>query len=131
MFLISKLLQAARTWRQRRPDGHKTAKRTVVAVEQLDHRQLLSVNFSGNVATDFPATQSPGVVIFNSSNTPGIITPDTSFYGSLIGTSGYAISEIRVSYDSADDTLSVGFGQPLANTPSNPTGEVIAGDADN
>jgi hypothetical protein len=129
MYLFSRLLQAVRTWRNSgRP---KTAKRSAVDVEQLDHRQLLSVNFSGNVATDFPATQSPGVVIFNSSNTPGIVIPNTSFYGNLIGTSGYAISEIRVSYDSADDTLSVGFGQPLAGTASNPTGEVIAGDADN
>jgi hypothetical protein len=128
MYLFSRLFQAARAWRNSgRP---KTAKRSAVDVEQLDHRRLLSVNFSGNVATDFPATQSPGVVIFNSSNTPGIITPDTSFYGSLIPTSGYAISEIRVSYDSVDDTLSVGFGQPPADIPSDPTGQVIAGDAD-
>ena len=128
MYFFSRLFQAARAWRNiGRP---KTAKRSAVAVEQLDHRRLLSVNFSGNVATDFPATKSPGVVIFNSSNTPGIITPDTSFYGNLIPTSGYAISGIAVSYDSTDDTLSIGFEQPPANTPSNPTGPVIAGDAD-
>ncbi len=35
-----------------------------------------------------------------------------------------------VSYDSTDDTLSIGFEQPPANTPSDPTGPVIAGDAD-
>ncbi len=128
MFSISKLLQAAQSWRRRR--GAKTAKRRAVGVEQLDHRRLLSVNFTGNVPTDFPATEAPGVVVFNSSNTPGIIIPDTSFFGGLIPTSGYAISEIRVSYDSADDTLSVGFNGPPANTPSNPTGSVIAGDAD-
>jgi hypothetical protein len=134
MYLFSRLFQAARAWRNGgRP---KTAKRSAVGVEQLDHRQLLSVNFTGNVATDFPATESPGVVIFNSSNTPGIITPDTSFYNkpiqpeNLIPTSGYAISGIAVSYDSADDTLSIGFEQPPANTASNPTGPVIAGDAD-
>src|ERR1700733_11781451 len=113
MLLITKLLQAARAWRRRRGHGHKYANRSVVAVEQLDHRRLLSVNFTGNVATDFPATTSPGVVIFNSSNTPGIITPDTAFYNqpaqpeNLISTSGYAISGIAVSYDSASDTLSV------------------------
>jgi hypothetical protein len=128
MHLLSKLVQAARAWRHR--DRLKTAKRSAVAVEQLDHRRLLSINFTGNVATDFPATQSPGVVIFNSSNTPGIVLPDTSFFGSLIPTSGYAISEIRVSYDSTDDTLSVGLNQPPANIPSDPTGPVIAGDAD-
>ena len=115
MYFFSKLFQAARTWRHgRRP---KPAKRSAVAVEQLDHRRLLSVNFTGNVATDFPATESPGVVIFNSSNTPGIITPDTSFFGSLIPTSGYAISAIAVSYDSTDDTLSIGFRVSLPPTP--------------
>ncbi len=54
MYLFSRLFQAARAWRNGgRP---KTAKRSAVAVEQLDHRRLLSVNFTGNVATDFPAT---------------------------------------------------------------------------
>jgi hypothetical protein len=134
MYLISKLIQAARAWRHR--DRVKTAKRSAVAVEQLDHRRLLSVNFTGNVATDFPATQSPGVVIFNSSNTPGIVHPDTMFFNPpftptpLIPTSGYDISGIAVSYDSTTDTLSIGFEQPPANTASNPTGPVIAGDAD-
>jgi hypothetical protein len=130
MFLISKLLQAARVLRHRR-SGPKTVKRRAVAVEQLDHRQLLSVNFTGNVAVDFPATTKPGVVIFNSSNTPGIqfpiIPPNLS---SLIPVSGFALSEIRLSYDAQDDTLSVGLNQPSAN-PANPSGEsVIAGDAD-
>jgi hypothetical protein len=127
MYLFSRLFQAARAWRNSgRP---KTAKRSAVDVEQLDHRRLLSVNFTGNVATDFPAT-TPGVVIFNSSNTPGIVHPDTSFYGNLIPTSGYDISGIAVSYDSTDDTLSIGFEQPPADIPSDPTGPVIAGDAD-
>ena len=39
------------------PPRSQAAKRPAVAVEQLDHRQLLSVNFTGNVATDFPATE--------------------------------------------------------------------------
>jgi len=130
MFLIFKLLQAARMWRRHR-GGPKTAKRHTVAVEQLDHRQLLSVNFTGNVAIDLPATEQPGVVVFNSSNTPDIqhpiIPPSLQ---SLIPVSGFDISEIRVSYDAADDTLSIGLNQPPAN-PSNPSsGSVIAGDAD-
>jgi hypothetical protein len=130
MFLITKLLQAARAWRRR--DGNKSAKRSVVALEQLDHRRLLSVNFTGNVATDFPATESPGVVIFNASNstTPITLPIIPAPFAGLIKTSGYAISEIRVSYDAADDTLSVGLNQPPAD-PSNPSsGPVIAGDAD-
>ncbi len=123
MFLISRLLQAAQTWRRRR-GGPKTAKRPAVAVEQLDHRQLLSVNFTGNVAIDFPATKQPGVVIFNSSNTPNIQHPiipaqfgesspqrDTP-NPAYIPTSGFDLSEIRVSYDSTTDTLSIGLNQP-------------------
>jgi hypothetical protein len=130
MFSIFKLLQAARTWRRRRT-GPKTVKRHTVAVEQLDHRQLLSVNFTGNVPVDFPATEQPGVVVFNSSNTPGIqhpiIPPNLQPF---IPVSGFDLSEIRVSYDAVSDTLSIGLNQPPAN-PSNPaSGSVIAGDAD-
>ncbi len=130
MFLISKLLRAARTWLPRR-NGPKTIRRSAVGVEHLDHRRLLSVNFTGNVATDFPATQQPGVVVFNSSNTPNIqhpiIPPNLQPY---ISTSGFDISEIRVSYDSTTDTMSVGFNQPPSGNPGQP-GSVIAGDADN
>src|SRR5579883_3003971 len=129
MFRISQWLQAARTWFTRR-EGPKTPRRSVMTVEHLDHRQLLSINFTGNVATDFPATQQPGVVVFNSSNTPNIqlpiIPPDLQPY---IHVSGFAISEIRVSYDSATDTLDVGFNAPPSGNPGQP-GPVIAGDAD-
>jgi hypothetical protein len=95
----------------------------------LDHRQLLSVNFTGNVATDFPATQQPGVVLFNSTNT---VTPITfpsipSNLQGLVPVSGFAISGIAVSYNATDDTLSVGLEQP--NYPSTGT-PVIPGDAD-
>ncbi len=133
MFLITKLLQAARAWR--RGAVHKSAKRSVVAVEQLDYRRLLSVNFTGNVTTDFPASQSPGVVIINSSNInnpygqtislPGI----PNYLAPVIKQSGYAIDELRVSYDAADDTLSIGLNQPPSGNPGQP-GSVIAGDAD-
>jgi hypothetical protein len=125
MFLISQLLHAVRA--RLRSVGPKTAKRSVVAVEQLDHRQLLSVNFTGNVATDFPATQTPGVVVLNNPNPP----PAIPFpYSNYIKQSGYAISQVRVSYDPATDTLSIGLNSPPAD-PSNPnSGPVIAGDAD-
>ena len=128
MFSIFKLLQSAGMWGRRR-NGPKTAKRHTVAVEQLDHRRLLSVNFTGNVPIDFPATEQPGVVVFNSSNTPGIqhpiIPPNLQ---PLIPVSGFDLSEIRVSYDAVTDRLSIGLNQPRAN-PSNPaSGSVIAGD---
>ncbi len=130
MNLFSKLLQAARKWLHEE-GGRKTAKRSAIAVEQLDQRQLLSVNFTGNVAIDFPATQQPGVVIFNSSTTPNIqhpiIPPNLQ---PLIPISGFDISEIRVSYDATTDTLSVGLSGGAADTPTDATGPVIAGDAD-
>jgi hypothetical protein len=131
MSLISRLLQAAQSWRRRR-GGPKTAKRSAVTVEQLDHRQLLSVNFTGNVAIDFPATQQPGVVIFNSSNSSVITpmfpaTPQGAALKAAIPVEGFTLSEIRVSYDSTTDTLDIGLNQP--NYPSTGT-PVIAGDAD-
>ena len=102
--------------------GPKTAKRSAVAVEQLDHRRLLSVNFTGNVATDFPATtitRRRHLQLLEHARHHHVAASSQSPYADLIKTSGYAISEIRVSYDSADDTLSVGFEQPPAD-PSNP-----------
>jgi hypothetical protein len=113
-------------WRRRR--GPKAVQRAGVAVEQLDHRQLLSVNFTGNVPVDFPATQSPGVVVIpaNASVTqpsiPSLLQP-------FVSHSGFSVQDIRVSYDAVTDTLSIGLdGFPSGNPGQ---GEVIAGDADN
>jgi hypothetical protein len=135
MNLISKLLQAARK-RRHIEGGRKMRRRPAIAVELLDHRQLLSVNFTGNVATDFPATNQPGVVVINSSNTevepPPFPTMPPAYAVPLenaIQVSGFDLSEIRVSYDQADDTLSIGLNQPT--NPKNPSTTVIAGDADN
>jgi hypothetical protein len=104
-------------------------------MEQLDHRQLLSVDFTGNVPTDFPATQVPGVVTIS----PDFTNPLTSepAWGtqppgpqlqSLIKVSGFDIADIRVSYTASDDTLSFGINQPPSQ---NHPGEVLAGDSDN
>jgi hypothetical protein len=60
--LFARLLQAVRSWRRGR-DGPKTVRYACITMEQLDHRQILSVNFTGNVPIDFPATQAPGVVL--------------------------------------------------------------------
>jgi hypothetical protein len=105
-------------------------RRAGVAVEQLDHRQLLSVNFTGNVPVDFPATQSPGVVVLpvdltNPQTLEPVIPPNLQ---SLINVSGFYISDIRVSYDSTTDTLSFGIDQPASGNAGQ--GEVIAGDSD-
>ena len=84
-----RLLQAVRSWRRRR--GRKTTKRTTVTVEQLDHRQLLSVNFTGNVPVDFPASESPGVVVLpaNASVMQPAIPPSLQPYVSPV--SGFAV----------------------------------------
>jgi hypothetical protein len=105
-------------------------RRAGVAVEQLDHRQLLSVNFTGNVPVDFPATQSPGVVVLPvdlhnpqtlEATVPAALQP-------FIHVSGFYIQDTRVSYDSTNDTLSFGINQPASGNAGQ--GEVIAGDSD-
>src|SRR5262249_42399745 len=124
MFLFSKLLQAVQAWRRGR--GPKPAKRAGVSIEQLDHRQLLSVNFTGNVPVDFPATQSPGVAIIP---VPQSVQPTIpASLQPYIHVSGFSVSDIRVSYNAADDTLSLGLDAPPSGNAGQ--GEVIAGDAD-
>jgi hypothetical protein len=126
MSLISRLLQAASSWRRRR-GGYKTIKRAVTTVEQLDHRQLLAVNFTGNVPIDFPATQTPGVVILP--DNPSVVHPVISpLVAPFVKVSGFDINQIRVSYSAADDTLSIGLASPPSGNPGQ--GQVIAGDAD-
>jgi hypothetical protein len=124
MSLFSRLLQAVDSWRLRR-GGPKTAKRAGTAVEQLDHRRLLSVNFTGNVPVDFPATESPGVAIISNNVN---FAPIGANLQPIVFTSGFNIKDIRVTYTPSDDTLSVGLDGPPAG-PST-TSEVIAGDAD-
>jgi len=127
MSLFSRLLQTVQSWRRRR-GGLRTNKRTAVTMEQLDHRQLLSVTFTGNVKNDFPASMSPGVVVIpdNPSVIHPVIAPDLQ---TLVPVSGFDINGIRVTYTPSDDTLSIGLDQPPSGLPGNPN-SVIAGDAD-
>ena len=134
MSLLNTLLQAVRSWRQRLPGKKKPSQRRAVAMEYLDHRQLLAVNFTGNVPIDFPATTKPGVeVVPANPNAPGYsqanFLPNTTLQN-LIQASGFDISAIRLSYTPTDDTLSVGL-----EGPTNPKDalhrQVLAGDADN
>jgi hypothetical protein len=126
MTLLSRLLQAIDSLRLR-PRGRKTVKRAGVAIEQLDHRQLLSVSFTGNVPVDFPATQSPGTVIL--SNNPSVQHPSIApALQPFVFNSGFDVDDIRVTYTPSDDSLSIGLNGPPA--AANTTTEVIAGDAD-
>ncbi len=74
------IFRAVRSWLRPR-GGPKTTsqRRTTVTLEQLDHRQLLAVNFTGIVTTDFPGPQQ-GVVVLPSTPPPAgmdqIATPD-------------------------------------------------------
>lgn len=139
MSFLSRLFIAVRSLRRRR-GGPKTARRAGVSVEQLDHRQLLSVNFTGNVATDFLATTQPGVVVLTANDAdvthPNIapaLQPIIKVAGTDIGVKvpGTNLDEgIRVSYSAADDVLSIGIEQPNSQQPGQP-GPVIAGDVDN
>ncbi len=123
MSLFSRLVQTVQTWRRRK--GAKATPRATVRLEQLDHRQLLSVNFTGNVPIDFPATQSPGVRVIQNTNPPPIIAPPLQ---PLVYNSGFSISDIAVSYTQSDDTLSVGINGLPAGPGSSQA--VIGGDAD-
>ena len=126
MTLFARLLQAVRSWRRRR-GGPKTVRYAGISMEQLDHRQLLSVNFTGNVVTDFPASTVPGVVVLP--DNPLVQHPAIApAIAPIVKVSGFDISGIRVTYTAADDTLSIGLDQPQS---ANHPGEVIAGDADN
>jgi hypothetical protein len=128
MSLISRLVHAVQSWRQPR-GGFKTTRRAAVSMEQLDHRQLLSVNFTGNVATDFPASTTPGVVVVTDpNNVQPSIAPQIA---SIVKVSGFAVSDLRVSYDQTDDTLSIGFDGPPSDPANASSHQVIAGDADN
>jgi hypothetical protein len=130
MSLLFRLFQAVRGWRRRLSGPNpKTARRSGVRVEQLDHRQLLTGIFTGNVPTDFPATTSPGVVVLNDPNNVQPIISPTQL-AQLVKVSGFDISGIRVNYSPTDDTLSIGLDQPPSQQSGQP-GEVIAGDADN
>ena len=134
MSLFTKLYEAVHSWRRRRVGTKQSRKSTGPTLEQLDHRQLLAVNFTGVAATDFPVTTGPGVQVVigvpvsqGGNNTVPLIPPALSTPG-LVTVSGYQIDQLRVSYTAADDTLNVGVEGPPNGRDGN---QVIAGDADN
>lgn len=129
MSLFARLLQAVRSWR-RRSGRVRSIRNAGIMMEQLDHRQMLTVAFTGNVLTDFPATQSPGVVVLpDNASVQHPVMP--AALQSVVGVSGFDINGLRVTYTPDNGgTLSVGIDQPT--NPFDPMGrDVIAGDADN
>jgi hypothetical protein len=131
MSLFTKVIQAVQSWRRRR-GATKTRTEARIGLEQLDHRQLLAVNFTGVVATDFPATQVPGVVTILDNGALGVQHPIIPLdIKPIVKVSGFDLNGIATSYDPTTDTLSVGLIQPNSD-PANPASmPVIAGDSDN
>ena len=127
MSLFTKLFEAVHSWRRRR-GGLKSRKRADLAMEQLDHRQLLAVNFTGNVPIDFPANTPSGVAIVRP-GPPGNTVPGIPpALNGIVSASGFQINQLRVTYTPSDDTLNVGVEGP----PNGRDGrQVIATDADN
>jgi hypothetical protein len=128
MSLFARLLQAVGSWRRRR-GSLRTVRNAGIAMEQLDHRQMLSVTFTGNVAADFPVTQNPGVVVLPDNANVSHPVIGNEQLAALVKVSGFDINGLRVSYSpDHNGTLSVGIEQPLSQ---NLPGPVIASDADN
>ncbi|GIW87454.1 MAG: hypothetical protein KatS3mg108_1778 [Isosphaeraceae bacterium] len=127
MNFLRNVLNGLQRWRRRIRGAVRQRPCVLRHLEQLDHRQLLSVNFTGNAVADIPDNGSPGTVIINNPNR--IVPPDPAL-AALIKVSGFDISSIRLKYDPAMDVLDVALGQP-GNQKTIPEFPVIAGDADN
>ncbi len=126
MSFFRDILNTVQSWRRRRGTA-RSRPRAGVQVEQMEHRQVLSVTFTGNAVADIPDNGSPGTAIIQN---PNRIVPPDPMLANLIKVSGFDISSIRMKYDPAMDILDVAFGQP-GNQKTIPEFPVIAGDADN
>ncbi len=126
MPLIHSLLKVVKEAWHRRRGGPRSRKHAGLALEHLDHRQLLSVTFTGNATTDIPSTIGPGFAVVQ--NTTRVTIDPT--LAPLIKVSGFDVNAIRMFYSASDDTLNIAIEQPL-NQKTSPLYPVIAGDADN
>lgn len=98
-------------------------------VPELESRQLLATTLTGNVAVDFPENKPGVIVIRPNPNDPAFVKPlIPPNLIDLIKVSGMELSGIRMEYDRATDTLSIGMEQPANQKTGQP---VIAGDIDN
>ncbi len=127
MSLFQSLRNTVQSWVRRRGKTKPPRSRANVALERLDHRQLLSVTFTGNATTDIPDNAGPGFAIVQNPTPLPINDPQLA---ALIKVSGFDISAVRMFYSPQDDILSIAIQQPL-NQKTNPQFPVIAGDADN
>jgi len=127
MFSIHSLFKAVQSWRRRRGGPKTTNKRSDIALERLDHRQLMAVNLTGNALIDIPATGQPGTVILQDNGTVRHPLIPADLQG-IIKVSGLDINGIRMAYTPDDDVLTIALQQP----DNQKTGQlVLAGDTDN
>lgn len=127
MPLLRNILGAIRSvWSIRPRSVKKSRRHTLTGMDHLDHRQLLTVGFTGNVINDFPDASGPGVAILTGG--PALQPQIPPALSSLISVTGFNLDGIALSYDPSADELSIGILQP----DNGVTGQkVIAGDADN
>ncbi len=128
MQLFRNILGAIRSAWSNRFKAVKTPRRHILSgVDHLDHRQLLTASFTGNVINDFPAATGPGVKFLV--NGPSVQPNIPVSLSSLISVTGFNQSGVALSYDPVSDQLAVGLLQP--NDGRTVGQVVIAGDADN
>lgn len=127
MPLLRNILGAIRSvWSSRPRTVKKSRRHKLTGIDHLDHRQMLTVGFTGNVINDFPPAGGPGVAILTGG--PALQPMIPPALSSLISVTGFNMDGIALSYDPTTDELAVGVLQPL----NGQTGQdVIAGDADN
>jgi len=127
MPLVRNILGAIRSaWSNRSKAAKRSRRHMLNGVDQLDHRQLLTASFTGNVINDFPIASGPGVKFLTGGATIQPNIPPA--LSSLISVTGFNQEGIALSYDPVSDQLAVGIIQP----DNGKTGQiVIAGDADN
>lgn len=127
MPLLRNILGAIRSvWSIRPRPVKKSRRHKLTGIDLLDHRQMLTVGFTGNVINDFPVATGPGVAFLTGG--PSLQPSIPPALSSLISVTGFNLDGIALSYDPTADELFVGILQP----DNGQTGQkVIAGDADN
>lgn len=105
---------------------HSVLRWSVAVLALFGAKPLLAnpIQFTGNVANDFKAND-PSVTVTPVLSDPSLVGP-SAFMTQQGWVSGWAIKDIRTSYDAKTDTLSVGV-----DTFTNKSGQqAIVGDAD-
>ena len=97
MPLVRNILGAIRSaWSNRSKAAKRSRRHMLNGVDQLDHRQLLTASFTGNVINDFPIASGPGVKFLTGGATIQPNIPPA--LSSLISVTGFNQEGIALSY---------------------------------